>query len=88
MYVPFCGLAVIDALSVDSNGVEDPLLREQQQQDGRYEVRRRAGRAPHTRCYISRAYFVTKIVCVSVCVGLMLSDDGFVQGTAREAVGV
>lgn len=33
MYVPFCGLAVLEALSDRSTGVQDPLLRDQQSQD-------------------------------------------------------
>lgn len=49
VYVPFCGLAVVEALSGKSTEVQDPMLSEQQQQDGRYEVRRRAGEASHAR---------------------------------------
>lgn len=56
VYVPFCGLAVVEALSGKSTEVQDPMLSEQQQQDGRYEVRRRAGEAPRTRC-MSRTGF-------------------------------
>lgn len=72
MYVPFCGLAVVEALSGQKTEVEDPMLREQQKQNGgRYEVRRKAAQAPHTRRMSCAVFARGKGVCA--CGGQILS---------------